>query len=283
MSDPLPPAGEPAVQPRWLRIFVILMVGLCALNVVQYFVRVMDERTWAAQQKEDASRLSEALSPRAAVDRFHRLFYEAPNTLYQNRWLGILAEQNPMDVWITQEIIYEVKPDFVVEAGTFRGGSAVLWAMIAREANPQARVITIDIKDFTEDARKLPLFKERVDFLLGSSTAPEIVADVKRRVHGHKVVMILDSDHHKGHVLKELKAYADIIQPGGYLIVQDSNINGHPIFLNEGYLAASYRGQPGPWEAVEEFVNMDDRFKIDLSRERLMLTMNPHGFLKRVK
>jgi cephalosporin hydroxylase len=283
MSDLLPSAGASGTPSGRLRILVIVMVGLCALNVVQYSARAMDERTWAAEHEKDAARLSAALSPRATVDRFHRLFYENPGALGQNRWLGIRADQNPMDVWITQEIIHEVKPDFVVEAGTAMGGSAVLWAMIAREENPRARVITIDILDRTADARKLPIFKERVDFLLGSSTAPEIVAEVKRRVDGHKVVVLLDSDHHKGHVLNELRAYADIIQPGGYLIVQDSNINGHPIFLDQGYLAADYSGQPGPWEAVMEFVKTDDRFKIDLSRERLMLTMNPHGFLKRVK
>jgi len=176
-----------------------------------------------------------------------------------------------------------VKPDFVVEAGTFMGGSAVLWAMILREINPSGRVITVDIDDYPSEAKKLPIFKERVEFLLGSSTAPDIVKQIKERVAGHKVVVILDSNHLKDHVLAELHAYADIVQQGGYLIVQDSDINGHPVWLDGSGPAGSYAGQPGPMEAIQAFLPTDPRFAIDRDRERLMLTMNPSGYLRRVK
>jgi cephalosporin hydroxylase len=258
------------------RILFLVVIGLGSINAVQFAKGLLAERV-AAQE------VREALAPQATTDRFHNLFYKDPNTLERNRWMGIPAVQNPNDIWITQEILFEVKPDFVIEAGTYMGGSAVMWAMMLREINPAGRVITIDIQDLVGEAKKLPIFKERVDFLLGSSTAPEIVAEVRRRVDGHSVVVILDSDHRKDHVRRELQAYADLVRVGGYIIVQDSNINGHPVVIESTDSAGMYANQPGPMEALTEFLAVDSHFKIDLDRERLMLTMNPHGYLRRVR
>lgn len=262
------------IKNRSQRVQILLIIGLTLISIAQLVVGKLAERTFAKER-------TALLSPRATVDRFHELFYNSPHTVAVNRWMGITAQQNPNDVWITQEILFEVKPDFVVEAGTFRGGSAALWAMVLREINPQSRIITIDIEDQAADAKKLPIFQERVDFLLGSSTAPEIVAEVKRRVAGHKVVLILDSNHRKEHVLAELRAYADIVPVGSYIIVQDGNLNGHPVFLDPRGPASYYAGHPGPWEAVQDFLAADERFAIDTYRERLLLTMNPGGYLRR--
>lgn len=263
-------------KPSGKRLLALVAIGLAAINIAQYAKGVMAERVFAAEQRT-------ALSPQATIDRFHILFYNDHQTLGRNLWMGIPTEQNPNDVWITQEILFEVKPDFVVEAGAYMGGSAVLWATILREVNPAGRVITIDIEDRLREAKELPIFKERVEFMLGSSTAPEIVKQVKDRVAGRRVVLILDSNHRKEHVLKELFAYADIIQPGSYIIVQDSNINGHPVDLDPNGPAAFYAGRPGPMEAIEEFLPIDKHFVVDLTRERLLMTMNPKGFLRRVR
>ena len=138
-----------------------------------------------------------------------------------------------------------MKPDFMVEAGTRHGGSAAIWAMILEQINPDARVITIDIEDQVTDAKKLDIVRRKVDFLVGSSTDPEIVAEVKRRTKGKKVVVLLDSAHDKEHVLNELNAYSPLVGVGSYLIVQDTIVNGHPVWPEYG---------PGPFEAVEEFM-----------------------------
>ncbi len=212
---------------------------------------------------------------RYIVDNFHKLWHKSQTTWWENRWLGIRALQNPMDIWVTQEIIFETKPDVIIETGTFYGGSALLWAMILEQINPHGRVITVDIEDHTEGVKNLPFWKERVDFLLGSSVAPEIVGAVKKKVEGKKVLIILDSDHHKDHVLKELLAYSPFVQVGGYIIVQDTNLSGHPVQQE------TFSG-PGPMEAVEEFLAFDRHFEPDLSRERLLFTFCPRGFLKRV-
>jgi cephalosporin hydroxylase len=214
------------------------------------------------------------ISRETVIRRFSELSYDDPQTWKRNHWLGVRTLQNPNDVWITQEIIFDVKPDFIVETGTLHGGSAVLWALILREINPDGRIITIDIQDQTAPARSLPLFQERVDFLLGSSIDPKIVADIQRRTKGKKVLVILDSNHARDHVLKEMESYAPMIPVGSYLIVQDSIVNGHPVRKDFG---------PGPMEAIGTFLAARDDFRPDRDRERLLFTMHPKGYLKRIK
>ncbi len=208
------------------------------------------------------------------ISDLHEIFYaKKGQTWLANHWLGIQTSQNPNDVWITQEIIVEQKPDVFVETGTKNGGSALIWAMIMREVNPGSRVITIDIADKVAKVRELPLFKERVDFLLGSSTDPAIVDEVKRRVAGKRVIVLLDSDHSKKHVLAEMQAYAPIVPVGGYMIVQDGILSGHPV---------KDEMTGGPWEAIDDFLAGRKDFQIDSRRERLMFTYCPRGYLKRI-
>ncbi len=241
----------------WLRSagqlgLVALVIGLATVSVLQCR-SLRDERQITA--------------------RFHEIWLDR-ETIFKGRFLGVPTLQNPMDVWITQEILHEVKPDVLVETGTFRGGSAALWATLLAQINPGARVITIDVEDRTKAARRLPIVRDRVDFLFGSSIDPAIVAEVRRRVRGKRVLVILDSLHTKDHVLAELNAYAPMVPVGSYVIVQDSHVNGHPLRPDWG---------PGPWEAIAEFTRTTDAFVSDHSRERMLMTNNPNGFLKRVR
>jgi cephalosporin hydroxylase len=218
--------------------------------------------------------LPENWTRRQFIDRFMLIWASTPKGLFENQWMGIPTLQNPFDAWVTQEILYEVKPDFVVECGTFAGGSAVMWAMMLQEINPNGQVITIDIADKRTPRAKTGIAERKVSFLLGSSTSPKIVAEVTRRVKGKKVVVILDSDHTAEHVLNELRAYAPLVNMGSYIVVQDGVINGHPLPSTTG---------PGPWEAVHQFMDGNPEFTIDRTRERLLVTSNPDGFLKRIK
>ena len=206
-------------------------------------------------------------------DQFHALWYWNPQTWRRNHWLGIPTRQNPMDVWVHQEIITELKPDFILDVGTFHGGTALIWAMILEQVNPDGRVITIDIEDHTAEARKWPLWEKRVEFLHGSSTDPKIVDQVRERVAGKSVIAVLDSDHSMEHVLNELETYSPMIPLGSYIIVQDSNVGGNPI----------QPGFRGPMEAIGAFLNSTDAFIADRQRERLLFTFCPSGYLKRVK
>lgn len=250
---------SPGIGRGIVRLLIVLgIVAGCTRSAPQ------DTAAVAAPSKEEV------------VRRFHELWYQDVNTWGRNRFLGIPTEQNPMDVWITQEILWEVKPDFMIECGSMKGGSAALWATLLEQINPEARVISIDIEDRMQEARNLPIVQRRVDFIISSSTDPAVVERIAQRVKGKKVVVLLDSDHRKPHVLNELKAYSPMVPVGSYIIVQDSNVNGHPVMPN-------FDPQGGPWEAVEEFMKGNDSFVIDTSRERLHFTMCPNGYLRRVK
>jgi cephalosporin hydroxylase len=260
----------------------VLVISLAALNLYQFAVQSAPTRAvaattidTAAEAKQEAGQEGPSAKDREIADLYHQWFYDNPKITWLNmKWLGVTAQQNPNDVWIHQEIISEVKPDFIIEAGCWEGGSALLWATILQQVNPKGKVITMDIEDWTATAAKLPLWKERIEFMKTSSTDPKTVAELAKRVEGQKVLVILDSDHSKKHVLEELKAYSPMVSVGSYLIVQDTNINGHPVLKDFG---------PGPYEAVEEFLATNKQFQIDKSRERFLFTMHPNGYLKRVK
>ena len=269
-----------------------IVLSLALLNVYQYLRAAAagpaGGADWGTTRVVLADEAVEGTSPTTArsepfltdpaeqgvVDRYAELFYAKQGTWQQRQWLGVRAMQNPNDAWMHQEIIVETRPDFVIEAGTASGGGALFWATVLREVNPNGKVITIDIQDLSQAAREQALWKERVEFVHGSSTDPAIVATLAERVRGRRVLVILDSDHRYPHVLAELKAYAPLVQPGGFIVVQDSNVNGHPVVPTFG---------PGPMEAIEAFLAADDRFASDRSRESLLHTMHPRGYLRRVK
>jgi cephalosporin hydroxylase len=212
----------------------------------------------------------EATSSRRIVDDFHELYYESLGDTWNNTyWHGVRTLKSPLDLWIFQEIIYETKPDVIVEAGTFNGGSALFMASVL-DAIGKGRVITIDIEDFPNKPRH-----DRITYLIGSSTADRIVGKVKSLIgEGETVMVVLDSDHHAQHVLNELRIYGEMVTPGKYLIAEDTNVNGHPVSPDFG---------PGPWEAVQTFLKDNDGFAVDAKREKFLLTFNPGGYLIRIR
>ena len=110
----------------------------------------------------------------------------------------------------------------------------------------------------------------RLTFLSGSSTDPNIIAEVKRRIAGRtNVFVILDSDHHCNHVLNELRIYSELVPINGYLVVEDTDVNGHPAYPEFG---------PGPREAVDLFLRENSYFEVDRMQERFYLSQNPRGF-----
>jgi cephalosporin hydroxylase len=204
----------------------------------------------------------------ATVDAFHRLYYETSGrTWMKTYWMGLPVMKCPLDLWIYQEILHELRPDLIVECGTLQGGSALFMAGIC-DLLGCGQVVTIDVAPRANRPNHA-----RISYLTGSSTAPEIVRQVEDRAAGAKsVLVILDSDHHYDHVLDELRSYRQLVTPGSYLIVEDTNINGHPVLFEFG---------PGPMEAVEEFLREAPEYSVDVSREKFYMTYNPRGFLRR--
>jgi cephalosporin hydroxylase len=203
----------------------------------------------------------------AVVDAFHRLYYEVGTTWKETFWLGQPVQKCPFDLWAYQEILVETRPDLIVECGTYLGGSARFLASVCDELG-QGRIVTIDILERPGRPRH-----RRITYLHGSSTDSEVVERVRRRSRRAKRVMvILDSDHTRDHVIRELELYGPLVTHGCYLVVEDTNINGHPVSGEFG---------PGPMEAVKSFLERSDAFEVDRSREKLLLTFNPSGYLRR--
>lgn len=200
------------------------------------------------------------------VNSFHRLYYNAKEqTFLSTFWLGVPAQKYPSDLWIYQEIIMEIKPDLIIECGTAKGGSALFMASVL-EILGKGQVVTIDI----EPSGGKPHHK-RIEYLVGSSVAKDIQEQVARLVSNkERVMVVLDSDHHKQHVLNELRIYSPFVTRGSYLIVEDTNLNGNPVFPEFG---------PGPMEAVSQFLQGNTEFVVDSSREKFYMTANPGGYL----
>jgi cephalosporin hydroxylase len=211
-------------------------------------------------------------SPEEIVRDFHRLYYESEKRTWSNTfWLGHPSAKCPLDLWIYQEILFERRPDVIVESGTFFAGTAYFLACMC-DLIDNGRVITIDIRERQPHRRPR---HPRIEYRTGSSTAPEVVAAVKEALQpGERVMVILDSNHRREHVLAELQAYSPFVTPGDYLIVEDTNINGHPVAEDFG---------PGPMEAVEGFMAGNKEFSIDESREKFFMTFNPRGYLRRTE
>lgn len=202
------------------------------------------------------------------VRLFHQLYYDHPDRTWKNtHWLGTAVSKTPLDLWIYQELIYTLRPDLIVECGTAFGGSARFLASLCDLVN-HGEVLTIDI-----EARERPAHA-RIRYLLGSSTDRSVVDIVKRAAQdARSVLVILDSDHHFAHVLEELRLYADIVTSGSYLIVEDGNVNGHPVLADFG---------PGPTEAVAQFLSERRDFVVDESCEKFYFSFNPGGYLKKL-
>jgi len=207
---------------------------------------------------------------RKLMKQFHEL------EIWRGLWFqGVEIIKNPLDLFMMQQIIYEVRPDFIVETGTMRGGSALYWAHTLHGFGlKDSRVITVDIEDQTQDVDSHPLWREYVTFMLGSSTAPEIVDRIAKMTEGKDVLVVLDSDHSAPHVYNELKAYSPMVSPGSYVVVEDTHFDSIPTFPDAG---------PGPTAAIEQFLNegASDAFERDLTREAFVMTFNPGGWLRR--
>ena len=168
-------------------------------------------------------------------------------------------------MWIYQEILWETRPNLIIETGTCNGGSALYLATLL-DLIGDGKLITVDI----DNAPKRPSHP-RITYVHGSSIDPEITAMLQREsAKVQRVMVILDSDHSESHVSKELTIYHRFVTPGCYLIVEDTNINGHPV---------AWRHGPGPMEAVDKFLKSIPGFQVDVMREKFHLTYNPRGYL----
>lgn len=204
------------------------------------------------------------------VARFHRLYYEhSARTWGNTTWLGVRTLKCPLDLWVYQELLFRTHPDLVIETGTAAGGSALFIAS-CMDIIGNGRVMTVDINERAERPQH-----PRIEYITGSSVAPEVLSRIRSEAERvSSVMVILDSDHSADHVLAELRSYSELVTPGSYLIVEDTNVNGRPVFAAHG---------PGPREALDRFLGETSAFVTDTDCEKFFLTFNPGGFLRRLE
>ncbi len=209
--------------------------------------------------------------------------------VYNFSWLGRPIIQSPQDIMALQEIIWEVKPDMIIETGIAHGGSLIFSAsMLALlEAcgeieNGKVLGIDIDIREHNRKAIEAHPMSKKITMFQGSSIDEEIIQKVHEFAkQGKKIMVILDSNHTHEHVLAELRAYACLVSIGSYCIVFDTIIEDMP----EG----SFPNRPwdkgnNPKTAVWEYLKECDNFVIYKDIEnKLLITVAPDGYLKRVK
>ncbi|MGN6520457.1 MAG: cephalosporin hydroxylase family protein [Dokdonella sp.] len=251
------------------------------------FEREISHRVRAAQTNERLRNDARAFTASSIEARYS----------YNFHWLGRPVIQYPQDMVALQEIIWSTRPDLVIETGIAHGGSLVLSASLlalldladAAAAGtpvdprlPRRRVIgvDIDIRSHNREAIQAHPLAPRITLVQGSSTAADVVQEVRRASAGHERIMVcLDSNHTHAHVLDELRAYAPLVTPGCYCIVFDTVIEQLPL--------GSFADRPwdigdNPATAIAAWMAENDDFEVDREIDaRLQVSVAPGGYLRR--
>jgi cephalosporin hydroxylase len=192
-------------------------------------------------------------------DEVRRAWSESGNES-RTYWKGRQILKNPCDLWAIQEVIYETQVEVLVEAGTRYGGSAYFYGDLGVEVH------SIDLAP-----PKTPYPHPNVTYYTGYSTSPANLVFIGLAIEGKRTMVVLDSDHHKKNVLKELDAFAPMVSEGCYLVCEDTYLgNLDPEFVGDS-----------PKEALEEWLPNHPEFQVDRSRDKWNVSMHPEGWLLR--
>lgn len=241
-----------------------------------------------AMARNDSLQADAAQFVRSSID---------PQYTYNFSWLSRPIIQYPQDMVAVQELVWRIRPDLIIETGIAHGGSLILSAsMLALldmadaiqagvtldPASSRRKVlgIDIDIRAHNRKAIEEHPMASRIEMIEGSSIAPEVVSQVKEVADRHdRVLVMLDSNHTHDHVLAELEAYAPLTTVGSYCVVFDTVIDDIPEDPDRPW-------GPGksPKTAVWEFLKSHNEFEIDdRMQHKLLITVAPDGYLKRVR
>jgi cephalosporin hydroxylase len=198
-------------------------------------------------------------------------------------WMGVPIIQMPADVMATQEVIWATKPDVIIETGVARGGSVLFMASLL-EVIGHGKVIgvDIDIRAHNRDSIERHPMSKRVVLIEGGSVDDDTLAKVRAEIPaGAKVMVVLDSDHSRDHVLAECRAYGPMVTPGCYMVVADTLV-GHVTQETAPKKRSKiwFKGDE-PLSALQDYMSETDRFEVDRELNgKLVLSSSPGGYVR---
>lgn len=203
---------------------------------------------------------------------------------YNFRWAGLPIIQFPQDIIALQEIIWETKPDLIIETGVARGGSMMFYASMLELLGGAGRVLGIDIDIRPHNRRAIEghALYPRVDLIEASSTDRDTLDKVQTYCErATSVMVVLDSHHTHAHVLNELKWYSRFVTAGCYLVVLDTIIEDMPA---DAFPDRPWGPGDNPKTAVQEFLSTTDRFEVDEALDnKLLISVAPGGYLRCIR
>ena len=244
------------------------------MNPIEEFRRERQEAAEMMSQDEDLKKKS--LDWMLHADKY--------KYTYNFNWLGRPIIKYPNDIVVMQEVIWDVKPDLIIETGIAHGGSIIFSASMLELIGEGGQVVALDVdirKHNREQIEKHPMYK-RITMFEGDCLSEEILSKVREIAKNKKRVMvILDSNHTHSHVLKELELYAPFVTIGSYLILSDTFIEYFP----KGYYTdRSWDVGNNPMTALREFLSKNRNFVIDADKvNKLLIADAVDGYLKRIK
>ncbi len=244
----------------------------------------MDDRK---KFQEEVGREIQSMEKNIQLQAATRAWFEAgtaANYSYHFSWMGLPIIQFPQDMVAMQELIWEVKPDCIIETGVARGGSLIFYAGMLKMMDIAGRVVgvDIDIRPHNRESIETHPLAKYIDLVQGSSIDEATVAQVKSLAQGaQRVLLVLDSMHTHEHVLRELELYTPLVKKGSYCVVFDTVIEDMP----QGHYAdRPWDVSNNPKTAVWEFLKKNNRFEVNTSiQHKLQITVAPDGYLKCIK
>ena len=201
---------------------------------------------------------------------------------YHFSWMGRPIIQLPQDMMAMQELIWNIKPDLVIECGIAHGGSIIYYAsLLELQGHGEVLGIDRDIRPHNRQAiESHPMFK-RISMIEGSSVDLGVVEQVRALAAGKKVILVLDSNHTHEHVLEELRLYAPLVSLGSYCVVMDTVVEDMPA---DAFPDRPWGPGDNPKTAVWAYLEENGDFEIDQQmNDKLLISVAPDGYLRRVR
>ncbi|MBB3136073.1 cephalosporin hydroxylase [Rhizobium pisi] len=234
------------------------------------------EMSLALGKDEDA--FQQALNTLVALDKY--------DYAYLWSWMGVPIIQMPADVMATQEVIWNTKPDIIIETGVARGGSMIFMASLLKVIGKGKVIgVDIDIRAHNRDSIEKHPLSPLITLIEGPSTTAETLAKVKAEIPaGASVMVVLDSDHSRDHVLDELRCYGPLVTKGQYIVVADTLLGRGDMSQTPTKRSKIWYPGDEPYAALNTYLKETDRFETDEALNgKLVLSSSPGGYLKCIR